>query len=325
MMYEYTPKELLEQICCSIGMTLAGNEPHGCGVRLEGNGNKTNGYFWYLAYEDRFAVSKCDFVFCQDVYIESQAGAPYISLRLDYARHLPPGMMLAYMEEKSGRTRTLMKRGTRVAYTEVMYLPSFYQKHLEAGFTSLPANPVEILKNMGGEHNWPPEMVTILTDIFKSSLTGMSAELYFIAKAYELMAGLITMGNKRLPKKSSDYEQILRVIQYIEHNYTSNIKQSELTRLFSMSGTKLKTLFHQFTGDTITGYITRKKADRAAHMLAESDDSIEQIAKTLGFDTATGFATSFKKQIGISPSEYRKRIIFNCLKNPSEIDNLTFD
>lgn len=68
-----------------------------------------------------------------------------------------------------------------------------------------------------------------------------------------------------------------------------------------------------------------KKTDYASHLLADSDLSIEELAKKVGFDTVSGFSTSFKKQMGIPPSEYRRQIEFNCLKNPSEVENLVFE
>ena len=132
------------------------------------------------------------------------------------------------------------------------------------------------------------------------------------------------MGNGRLPKKSTDYESIVQVIQYIDDNFSHTIKLSGLSKLANMSATKLKNLFRQFTGCTVTEYILSKKADYASHLLANSDLSIKELAKKVGFDTVAGFSTSFKKQTGIPPSEYRKQIEFNCLKNPSEVTNLTF-
>ena len=117
----------------------------------------------------------------------------------------------------------------------------------------------------------------------------------------------------------------MRVIQYIDDNFAQTIKSAKLSRLANMSATKLKNLFRQFTGCTITEYILSKKTDYASHLLADSDLSIEELAKKVGFDTVAGFSTSFKKQTGIPPSEYRKQIGFNCLKNPSGIKNLTFE
>ena len=321
IMKRQCPEQMMQEICHVMGMIPSENNPMGCGVYLKGDGKTTQGFFWYLIHEDHFVLTKSDFIFCRDTLLTMPGSSFYLSLRLDYARHLPPGKILAFMEEKGHHTNTIMDKGTRVAYTEVMYMPPFYKKHLETAFTAVGDSPLELLKNMGGEHNWSSAMMSVLSDIYKSNLTSLAAELFYVAKSYELMAELVAMGNTRLPKKVADYEDILRVLQYIDENYTGTIKQTELVKLSHMSSTKLKNLFRRFTGCTITGYILGKKADHAAHLLADSEMSVEQIAKAVGFDTATGFATSFKKQTGYSPSKYRKQIIFNCLKNPSEIEN----
>nr|WP_308625100.1 AraC family transcriptional regulator [uncultured Eisenbergiella sp.] len=317
-------EKMIQEMCSAMGMSIRPDNPVGCGIYLCGDQKTTRGFFWYLPHEPHFIVTKCDFVFCRDTPLTMQDSSLYVALRMDYARYLPPGKILAFLEEQGDSVSTVMQAGTRVAYTEVMYVPTFYKKHLETAFTATDVKPLEILKRMGGVHSWPSEMMDVLTQIHESRLTGMAAELYYVAKAYELMSALIEMGNGRLPKKSADYADILRILRYIDHNYTEEIRQADLIRLANMSSTKLKNLFRQFTGRTITEYILSKKADHAAHLLADTDMQMDEIGKSLGFGTASGFSTSFKKQIGISPSEYRKQIQFNCFKNPSSAAQLHF-
>ena len=318
--------DIINSMCNGMGMIKNNdNNLFGCGSFFQGNGRTTQGYFWFLPHGDNFIITKCDFYFLKDTKLTMPNDSLYISLRLEYAKHLPPGKIMAYLEENGTPIHTLMPKGSRVAYTEVLYSPSFYKMQLKNLFTAQNASPLEILKNMGGEHNWSAEIMNVLKKIYACSLSGMSAELYYIAGAYALMSAVIEMGNGRLPKKSTDYKSIVRVIQYIDDNFSQTIKSAELSRLANMSATKLKKLFRQFTGCTITEYILSKKTDYASHLLADSDLSIEELAKKVGFDTVAGFSTSFKKQTGIPPSEYRKQIGFNCLKNPSGIKNLTFE
>lgn len=318
--------DIINSMCNDMGMIKNNdNNLFGCGSFFQGNGRTTQGYFWFLPHGDNFIITKCDFYFLKDTKLTMPNDSLYISLRLEYAKHLPPGKIMAYLEENGTPIHTLMPKGSRVAYTEVLYSPSFYKMQLKNLFTAQNASPLEILKNMGGEHNWSAEIMNVLKKIYACSLSGMAAELYYIAGAYALMSAVIEMGNGRLPKKSTDYKSIVRVIQYIDDNFSQTIKLAELSRLANMSATKLKKLFRQFTGCTITEYILSKKTDYASHLLADSDLSIEELAKKVGFDTVAGFSTSFKKQTGIPPSEYRKQIGFNCLKNPSEIKNLTFE
>lgn len=318
--------DIINSMCNDMGMIKNNdNNLFGCGSFFQGNGRTTQGYFWFLPHGDNFIITKCDFYFLKDTKLTMPNDSLYISLRLEYAKHLPPGKIMAYLEENGTPIHTLMPKGSRVAYTEVLYSPSFYEMQLKNLFTAQNASPLEILKNMGGEHNWSAEIMNALKKIYACSLSGMSAELYYIAGAYALMSAVIEMGNGRLPKKSTDYKSIVRVIQYIDDNFSQTIKLAELSRLANMSATKLKKLFRQFTGCTITEYILSKKTDYASHLLADSDLSIEELAKKVGFNTVASFSTSFKKQTGIPPSEYRKQIGFNCLKNPSEIKNLTFE
>lgn len=316
---------IINSMCNDMGMIKNSvDNPFGCGSFFQGNGYTTQGYFWFLHHREHFIITKCDFYFLKDTKLTMPNDSLYISLRLEYAKHLPPGKIIAYLEETGSPINTLMRKGSRVAYTEVLYSPSFYKIHIETLFTAQKASPLEILKNMGGEHNWSAEIMNVLKKIYACSLNGMAAELYYIGGAYALMSAVIEMGNGRLPKKSADYESIVQVIQYIDDNFSHTIKLSELSRLANMSATKLKNLFKQFTGRTVSEYILSKKTDYASHLLADSDLSIEELAKKVGFDTVSGFSTSFKKQTGIPPSEYRRQIEFNCLKNPSKIKNLTF-
>lgn len=317
--------DIINSMCNDMGMIKNNdNNLFDCGSFFQGNGRTTQGYFWFLPHGDNFIITKCDFYFLKDTKLTMPNDSLYISLRLEYAKHLPPGKIMAYLEENGTPIHTLMPKGSRIAYTEVLYSPSFYKMQLKNLFTAQNASPLEILKNMGGEHNWSAEIMNVLKKIYACSLKGMAAELYYIAGAYALMSAVLEMGNGRLPKKSTDYKSIVRVIQYIDDNFSKTIKLAELSRLANMSTTKLKNLFKQFTGCTITEYILSKKTDYASHLLADSDLSIEELAKKVGFDTVAGFSTSFKKQTGIPPSEYRKQIGFNCLKNPSELKNLTF-
>ena len=171
------------------------NNLFGCGSFFQGDGHTTQGYFWFLPHGDNFIITKCDFYFLKDTKLTMPNDSLYISLRLEYAKHLPPGKIMAYLEENGTPIHTLMPKGSRVAYTEVLYSPSFYKMQLKNLFTAQNASPLEILKNMGGEHNWSAEIMNVLKKIYACSLKGMTAELYYIAGAYTLMSAVLEMGN----------------------------------------------------------------------------------------------------------------------------------
>ncbi len=316
-------QKLLHDIALSMGMMTCDDNPYGCGVFMTGNGHMSEGFFWYVPHDDRFVLSRCDFVFKEDCPLSMPPQTRYIALRLDEANHLPPGKIIAFMEERGDFVDANIKRGTRIAYTEVLYFPLFYENRLDLCLSGSRHDPVVLLKNMGGEHNWPVEMMDILVAIRSCELNGAAADLFYTGKAYELMAMPLKMGDVRSPKKSADYDRLLAVIEHIDTHADQTIRQQDLVRKANMSPTKLKTLFKQFTGKSITDYLLDKRIDHAAHLLSETDRGIEEVAHAVGFETATGFATSFKKRMGLSPSSYRKQMSFYCIADPSNKD--TFD
>ena len=91
---------IISSMCNDMGM-VKNNEtnPFGCGSFFQGDGYTTRGYFWFLPHGEHFVITKCDFYFLKDPELTMPNDSLYISLRLEYAKHLPPGMIMAYLDE----------------------------------------------------------------------------------------------------------------------------------------------------------------------------------------------------------------------------------
>ena len=55
-------------------------------------------------------------------------------------------------------------------------------------------------------------------------------------------------------------------------------------------------------------YINKIRIEKAAALFKNSDRSITEIAMEVGFDDSNYFSRIFKKQMGMSPREYKKTI-----------------
>lgn len=73
-----------------------------------------------------------------------------------------------------------------------------------------------------------------------------------------------------------------------------------------MSGTKLKSCFKRQFGCSITQYIQGRRMSQAEHLLIDTDLTMGQIARMIGYTTSSRFAELFKKSTGILPIEYRR-------------------
>ena len=62
-------------------------------------------------------------------------------------------------------------------------------------------------------------------------------------------------------------------------------------------------------GVTLVNYIISKRIDSARELLINSDKKIKDICNEVGYKDIYYFTKVFKKEIGVSPSEYRKHRI----------------
>jgi len=70
---------------------------------------------------------------------------------------------------------------------------------------------------------------------------------------------------------------------------------------------KLKVGFRELFQTSPYQYRLHLCLERSKILLEETDDTIDQIAQRVGFDTYNGFSTAFKKAYGYAPTEYRNR------------------
>ncbi|MEV5972870.1 helix-turn-helix transcriptional regulator [Streptomyces sp. NPDC051921] len=60
-------------------------------------------------------------------------------------------------------------------------------------------------------------------------------------------------------------------------------------------------------GETPGQYLSRRRIERAQEMLRTADLTVTEICALVGFSSLGTFSTRFKRQTGLSPSEYRAR------------------
>ena len=86
----------------------------------------------------------------------------------------------------------------------------------------------------------------------------------------------------------------------------SELDVSRMTEMLHISRTKFYYKVKGLTGENPSVFFKRYKLNRAAQLIQERKYNISEIADLTGFSTLSHFSTSFKKQFGVSPSEYVK-------------------
>lgn len=86
----------------------------------------------------------------------------------------------------------------------------------------------------------------------------------------------------------------------------SELDVARMTEMLHISRTKFYYKVKGLTGENPSVFFKRYKLNRAAQLLRERKYNVSEIADMTGFSTLSHFSTSFKKQFGVSPSEYLK-------------------
>lgn len=100
----------------------------------------------------------------------------------------------------------------------------------------------------------------------------------------------------------------IRIVKrYIRENYQEDISLSMLAELVNISPVYLSRLFKKEEGINFIDYLNQYRIEVAKKLLQDIRYNIIEVADLSGFHNTKYFSKIFKKAVGITPSEYRKR------------------
>jgi AraC family transcriptional regulator, exoenzyme S synthesis regulatory protein ExsA len=98
--------------------------------------------------------------------------------------------------------------------------------------------------------------------------------------------------------------------QIMEKNFCFNLKLEDFAELSHRSLSSFKREFNTIFKESPGKWIQKRRVEHAANILANSSQSVTQIAYETGFEDVSHFSRVFKKIIGKSPSDYKKSLVY---------------
>lgn len=108
---------------------------------------------------------------------------------------------------------------------------------------------------------------------------------------------------------TSSRESILDdIMYYIDHNYQTNIKLETIAPLFGYNSAYLGKIFNKNVGENFNNYVDHIRIEHAKKLISENKMKVYEIAEMVGYKNVDYFHKKFKRYVGESPAEYRKKL-----------------
>ncbi len=137
------------------------------------------------------------------------------------------------------------------------------------------------------------------------------SSLYVESVATVLAVHLLRQQTPSLPVPRYDIgglspRKLRQTLDYIQAHLQHEIALQALANEVHLERHHFAHAFKQSTGISPYEFVLRCRIERAAQMLAATNEKIQEIAGAVGFSDAGQFARQFKRIVGIAPRSYRE-------------------
>ena len=122
----------------------------------------------------------------------------------------------------------------------------------------------------------------------------------FLSEQFEMIMN--ATGN---PSRDTILDDILF---YIDHNFKNNIKLETIAPLFGYNSAYLGKIFNKTVGESFNSYVDHRRIEHSKQLLLENKLKVYEVAEQVGYKNVDYFHKKFKKYVGESPAEFRKRM-----------------
>ena len=129
---------------------------------------------------------------------------------------------------------------------------------------------------------------------------------------YHILFAMAHSPNNYISHSKND-DRMTQIIQYINENYSNITDIEQIAEHFFISKYHLCRFFRKNLGISLVTYLNNIKILEACNLIKNGCSNMTEIAILCGFNSSSYFCKVFKKEKGISPTEFRKAIKLNVM------------
>ncbi len=152
-----------------------------------------------------------------------------------------------------------------------------------------------------------PRILALVDGLHEAAFREPYDQLENLRRGYllALFAELVPkMHISRLPV--GDSEALRTIVSFCTKNFSENLSLSVLEEQLHLNKYYISHLFSGKLGLKFNDYINSLRVSEACKYLLNSDMNVTEIGSLVGFNTPRTFNRAFVKQLGVSPTEYRR-------------------
>jgi len=186
---------------------------------------------------------------------------------------------------------------------------------------ALEINPVDELRPILGETDALLEQLALA---ILSSLRSRAPEnkLYVEAIGQMVAAHLIRNYSRNTSRPlvvgpSLTRPGLRRALELIEASLDQDLTLDSLAATANLSPFYFSRSFKEKVGVSPHQYLIRRRIERSKEMLRGFQDSLVEIALSVGFSSQSHFTSTFHRHVGVTPNEYRNAMVKGRLSKPT--------
>jgi AraC-like DNA-binding protein len=121
-------------------------------------------------------------------------------------------------------------------------------------------------------------------------------------------AGSAGSGDSHSEQAGGTGYHVGKIKRYLQGRFHQPTRLADVAESVSLSEEHVARLFKTATGVTLFEYVRRLRIAEAKSLLAATDENLSEIARRTGFSSLTVFSRNFRREAGLTPSEYRRQI-----------------
>lgn len=159
---------------------------------------------------------------------------------------------------------------------------------------------------------WHREICTLLGQMQAAEETGAYGyEMELVSLLYRIWHLLVIHHRSEIEGRSSvsfaDRQRIRALQTYIHRHYREHISLGNIAGAGHVSRGECCRVFQRVLGTSPIQYLTRYRLDQSVRLLTSTGLSVSEIAGQAGFATSSYFIEQFRRRMGCTPLEYRRR------------------